>query len=475
MMELQVQLAAPKKSKQRTKVRGSRVVPQIWNTVATPETDLACGELIAECKRRRLEMLARLGQEPLQSRRRAKLIRAYCRSESARIATLWIVAEARGELWGDNTKWTARRVVEQGRLLALDVAGADPVRVYPAERGNAESRPVFSFGCWDQARHTLAHDAVKATARLPNWMFLYNGGAPAMLDWVRQKLPDAAVVLTTDFPKCFPLLPWQLVETALPLSRRATEALLFQPWNKAKVIGFGMKKKAKPDWGALFTYATEADGSFREKDGVGNCACEIGVGRGIPPGSVLSALAAQLALLSMIKEVKALNATGVEKGLFADNLIIILRDASLEGPVRDGLRKLAETYFDQQLAHVFCRRIRRHNPKRFFTFVGRYLRVKHKTLQVWAPPAHCDRIVDRVLGDLGSIKTFDGLRRPVRRIEGFVRHHNGAPNAVRAALRAALLVGAGAEQLKDSANGQTADELAVGEATQSHEPSVPPT
>jgi hypothetical protein len=284
-------------------------------------------------------------------------------------------------------------------------------------------------------------------------MFQYNGGAAAAMRWVSERLPHAKQVLVTDFPKNFLLLPWQLVKDGLPLSERATEALLFEPWKRARARGFGLKT-AKPHWANLFLGNIHVgDHEDVGHAGLSHCACEIGAGRALPPGSVLAPFAAQIGLMRIIQGAPELHADGVEIGLISDNLIILLNDKALEGPVRHGLEAMALKYFDAATAHQFCKRTTTHNPKKFFRYIGRLLREKKGETQFLALPEHCDRIIMSILGDLSEAKTVDDLRRPLRRARGFLIHHGAAPNAAAAIIHAVLYTGAHAEQLAAKASG----------------------
>ncbi len=459
-MQLAAKLATPKHAAlHHSKIAPKEMIPGAWRNIEVPETEDECAALIDECKARRVEMLRRLvGVSTIH--RAKKMIRAYSRSESARVATLALVADKRGETIAPKPLWTARKIVEAGRKMSLEaVVPNQRVWVQPSEGGVPESRPVFQFTTWDAARQTLAHDALKAAIQLPKWMFQYNGGEAAAKRWVKARLPQARLVLVTDFPKNFLLLPWQLAEDGLPLSRRATEALLFEPWKRARARGFGLET-AKPKWGPLFLGNIQmGDHEGVGHAGLNHCACEIGAGRGYPPGSVLASFAAQVVLQLILESVPELHVDGVEIGLISDNLIIILNDKALEGPVRNGLAAMALKYFDAAVTHQFCKRTITHDPKKFFRYIGRLLR-KHKgDTQVLALPEHCDRIIMRVLNDHAAAKTHDDLRKAVRRLKGFLVHHGASPNAVDAVLRATLYTGAFAEQLPNKPIGWDAGDL----------------
>lgn len=414
------------------------LVPSSWRRLDPPSNEDECAQLIQECELRRADMQRRLRGRAKTARRRdvKKAVRAYCDAHSAKIACMAEALCALGVKVGAGTSWPLARVVREALTLKIEGECHGPIVLQPSEYGNLESRFVFSFrNPRERARQILAHDALKAASPLPDWLFLYNGGERAAFNWLKERLPRAKRVLVTDFPKCFPLLPWHAVEDGLPLTREATRSLLFRPWKAVEVVGLGPMKPV-PSFGAVFFgYAVHPTDAI----GIPNCAGEIGHGRGIPPGAVLSPLVAQIVLHEMLMEALR-DFAGVEMGLFADNLIILLPDEKLVGPVRRRLCKLAAQYFDSSVAAEFRQRTRCINRQEGFRYLGRFIDTRGKRVRADALPEHCERLLYRILSDLEGVQGLEGLPRSYARMRGFAARHGCGNVAAAGVAHAALTI-----------------------------------
>lgn len=409
-----VQLAA------RTKL----FVPPALRSIVTPQTEQECVTAIAECEVRERQMQRALRQMSGRPRNAIKkAVRFYCTADCAKVAKLvQELRRAKVEV-GKDKFWTARQVILVARaLLRWDGPVIGPVQVRPF-RLDLKTRPVFRF-CHpvERARQQLAHSALRAVAPLQPWAFLYNGGEAAALDWMRKRMAGAKAVLVTDFPSCFALLPWQVVENGSLLSKGASRSLLFDPWKQAKLTWPGPDK---PDSiGRAFVSDTIS---------VSNCAHEIGAGRGIPPGAVLSPIVAQFALQDMLTEELLAQFPSIEIGLFADNLVILLPDEKLIAPVLDRLTALATKHFDSIVAHEFRGRTLTYEPGAAFKVLGRMAIWKRGRISFEPLRGHCDRLIERVGGDLATSNFQTAIQRAV----GFASRHNGAKAATLTVMRIA--------------------------------------
>lgn len=331
-------------------------------------------------------------------------------------------------------KWTPQRIVALGCRLKAEISRGDAVIVHPLRFGEPDSRLVFDFSTYDKARHALAHEVCRALTPLPDWMFLYNGGDAASQRWMNEHLRGAKLVLLTDVPKCFPLLPWQLVGNGLRLPSKVCQALLFDPWKSARVRGLGFEGAEQPSWEELILGKNAPMGSL------GSCVGKIGIGRGIPTGSALSSLAAQVALQHVLSptHLAEAHAEGVAMGLLADNLIFCLSDEKSESSIREALHRSVSNHFDPLVAHELCRRITPHDPAKAFRYLGRLVRLDNDAPVYDAVPDHCDRLVRNVVDDVMKAKMPDHLVRPVLRILGFANFNNAGPNTAKAIIQASL-------------------------------------
>ncbi len=409
------------------------MIPHDWMHVSAPASQEAAALIIADCREKHREILRRMRSLPASvgRNRRKKLTRQWFHCQSARIGSYVLAIEKRGRTIGEGAD-QPMQVIENGLSLAPEADRGDTMIIQPADPdpSNEASRTICRFGDWDYARQRQAHDILKALTVLPPELFQYNGGEPAALQWMGRELQNAAVVLTTDFPKCFPLLPWELVENGLLTSRKVTRALLFEPWKRVKVKGFGPWKMGQWYWPAFYGGTTIGP----------DCAVEIGSGRGIPPGSALSSLVAQAVLHQMLGE-DVFKLEGVRFGLWADNLVILLASRELEAPVLDGLAEMAKKHFDNSVMELFLQRTTSHLAGEAFVFLGRRMRVRRGELRLEALPEHNLRIVCRVLDDLASAQKWDDFDKPTRRLIGYAIRHGIAPSAANAVIQGAISIG----------------------------------
>lgn len=411
------------------------IIPRRWECVPTPLTASEAVVTIEQCKLRRREILRRIREAAVTANwsKRRQLVRIYLWSQVARVA-VWAEVQARRKVPNADPIST----VLDGRGLDASAPGRYPMAIIPVFQGE-KRRPVCHFANWDKARHTIAHEALKAVATLPPWQFQYNGGEPAAKRWLHAEVPNAKLALTTDFPVCFPLLPWQQVEGCLPFSRQVTRSLLFDPWNGARVVGFN-DVKGGSDVGLIFT------GSLGE--GFHVCAGEIGRERGIPPGSALSSLVAQVTLHLILGEVAAMD--GVRLGLYADNLIVLLADPSLEALVRNSLADMAEHHFGHIIAAELRQRTLACKPGDAIKYLGYAIRWQREMLKLDASSEHIARIGGRITYDLGRAASVRDLKRPIARLRSFADRHGCSPAAAEAVLGWAMQVGAAAKHIDRS-------------------------
>ncbi|MCC6786266.1 MAG: hypothetical protein IT547_00360 [Hyphomonadaceae bacterium] len=414
-------------------------------SITVPSTEGRCLVLISDCLAQDRKVRAKLRQLASGSKHKLKkALRHYCRADYAKVAAL-TTELARDDIKVGGTKekkWTAQRALEEARKLSVCGQSVGKVVIRPILL-EEKLRPVFKFfDPMDRARQRLAHNALKAATIFPPWMFLFNGGERAAITWLAEHLPKARAILVTDVPSCFALLPWQMVENGSLLPRRAIRSLLFDPWKRAKIAWPGPERPNS--LGEAF---------LRGAIGASNCADEIGAGRGLPPGAVLSPIVAQLVLQKMLAENLLCEFPGIEIGLLADNLVILLPDKNLATLVIDRLTMLALNHFDDIVAHEFRRRTDAFKPGEAFKYLGRLIRVKNKRVSMDPLPGHRERLFESVCNDLGQAKSIEDFDRPVRRMVGFASRHGGSPATTLTVMRVAAAMADEASRYRDGLHG----------------------
>lgn len=116
--------------------------------------------------------------------------------------------------------------------------------------------------------------------------------------------------------------------------RRVTQGLLFMPLEQMNSILTQAPEKesnGRPKWRARHPRANHAWASGAHIH-VATCARGFTEGFGVPPGSPFSGIASQAVLRPVLEAIENA-AEGVEAGFYADNLIILLPDASAKNAV----------------------------------------------------------------------------------------------------------------------------------------------
>lgn len=420
------------------------------NLASATESDYA--SVIAQCitiRRRMLQRMSeRLPSEPHRTQER--VTRWYFLSEPARVATLHDILRRRRVEFGPGGRLSYRDIVELGRALDVFHATSDPIRVGGVHRRNGDTRSIFCLSHLDCARHRLASDALRATARLHPRLFLYSGGEQSLRRWLEASLRDTQAVLTTDFPDFYLSLSRERLTSVTPLPRRVTKALLEIPLIKTtpkdanqeqprQVYPSGLSRK-------VHCWCSFADWLSAQR----TCAQALRDGWGILPGSPLSQITSQVVLHHIVVQLEDA-AEGIEVGCYADNLIILLRDRYAKDVVIEALGQAVRDVIRDDCQKELLGRIRADDPRRGFEFL-RY-RVKQTRSEVRFSASRSDwegvdnRFLDEV--DLHDMDTV--VERMLNRTRPLINDGACLRHPLRAAFRAGSVLGEPAFSAKSNA------------------------
>lgn len=404
----------------------------------------ACAYAVGLCTRANEQMLRRMADAvpSLSKRERTRLVRQYLCSESARVATLYRALHHRRREIGSG-RWSWQALISIGRRLDVFQPEHDPIRVGFIDRKWGDPRTVFCHSDLDYARHLLAAKAFRAVHRFHPRQFTYAGGDAGAMRWLQASLHQAELVMTTDFPDFFLSLKQERL-TSVALPRRVTEAMLIGPFQGLKVS----PKQASPSVGGAIiapcTLSKGASGWCSLQDWyhhVGTCPGGLGDGWGIPPGSPLSQLYSQAGLQLIIERIEA-EIEGIECGCIADNLIILLRDASAKAVVERKLAQAVRDVIRDDCQKELLRRIVPRKPKAGFNFIGRNIRLlKSGGVRIKSLKQDWDAVEVRLLGELANERPVHDEGSLITRLSARVSRFENDPISHREALRCALRVG----------------------------------
>lgn len=406
--------------------------------------------LINACLRAREVTLRRLGDAKNQMSRRdqARAARSYLGDEPIRVATLFLSLRKRRVSIGPNSRWPWSSIVETGRRLNAFDSAHRPLRVAQIERsGGADPRLIFCLSHVDYARHRLAAEVARALFIPHPRQFVCTTGELGLATWLRERLPETQLVLATDFPRFFLSLNRQRLMSVTPMPRRVTEALLCEPFagtgSAPAKTGLGVNGRViAPNNLTRATLGWISVEDWFELSAT--CAEGLRDGWGIPPGSPLSQVYSQAALHSIILAVENA-ADGVECGCFADNLIILLRDASAKAVVERALAQAVRDVIRDDCQKELLRRITPSTPSAGFQFIGYQIWLDGAAVRFGSSEGVWAALEDQLLAVAATDPTSLTENAVINRIVSRVRVLDNAPSvngrALGLAYRAARLAG----------------------------------
>jgi hypothetical protein len=246
-----------------------------------------------------------------QKERARRITRQFLRSYNARLVAVW---EANRSLPSH------RRIsFDQMRELANRInswIGSDEVahlRTLPKSRG--DFRPIVSFGIERRALQYLVHSALAAQANITERQYAHkgNGGRTEAISAVNRAINDGMKwALQGDIRNCFGSIEGTHLEAQLPLPHRVTQQVV-----RARHLTFDVNTERTPD-------VSPVNAADRGR-------------RGIPQGSAVSSLVAEIALAEFAR----IPSGNVRVIFFADDFLILTKTKREACAIEHTLRSAA--------------------------------------------------------------------------------------------------------------------------------------
>jgi hypothetical protein len=311
------------------------------------------------------------------------------------------------------------------------------VLLLPKERLNGKLRWVFSFGILEQTRSALLAKVAKmAWTPLPT-QFGARGGRPALETWLSDLLPEAALVVTTDFPDCFNRIKRSAVEVGLPFPRRVTKAALFSPMDRAKPY-LKKPKSNLPETDAIYNLSVDAVAESLPKGNVG-----------VPQGAALAQVASDMLIKDTLIAVEAA-VSGVRAGASGDNLIFILKDASQLASLKEALTSEASQRFSDHVIGGLSERIVAIPANKAFRFCGGTYRMKNGKLTRTTSQDRRENYALRFEQKLGAVKAQQDFQKLMESLKSWSAQQGACFQSKALAIELAALLGEMKPQPKPS-------------------------
>lgn len=363
-------------------------------------------ELIRRVQARNVYMLNALaaarGQRGLHSARR--LQRRYLLSFSAKLSA--VCRAWRGSKIAECDDAGIMDMVELARTLWPMQKSGEQARARPIWKRDGESfRIIHSLTLRQRAADKLAADAARCLVDVLPTQFNQKGkGIQKLEGWLVDWMPSVQTVITVDIPSCFDVVNRSSVVANLLLPQRVIEAALFDVMDNAK--------RLKDVLTGIYTN--------NDIHAVGTSAKK----RGIPQGSALAQLAADIEIDSVMRAIASVDAS-VHVAAHSDNIIILLEDDSWLGSVQSALTLAVTKQFGSNVTTALVHRIRYEKPASF-NFCRRTYRWRKGKLEKHLPADYIEQFSIRAmikLQDAASIGSSNGLSRCEASIRGFLVQH----------------------------------------------------
>jgi hypothetical protein len=337
------------------------------------------------------------------------LSRIILRSDSARIAAVAFAVNRKLPFLKDHPELPLA-IVKDGLALNMWEDSGESVTWKLYETTSGKPRPNYRFGFQEYARQHFARRVADPMADLHPNQFILRGGLPAIITWLNAEIPMTKVVLTTDVPSCFFSLIRERVEVDMPLPRAVTRSVLFDPMDRAMKSGFFLQEsKALSSSPNAYLYG-----------------CGVPPAWGIPRGSALASLAAEVSLKPILDAVDGA-AEGVRVATYGDNFIILAPSVKAAGACKLALLEAASERISAKAVAGLCTRIEMSTPNKGFRFLQSNFSLKNGVLQRRYPPGIEDAFAAKLWGDFIN-KDIDRVTA-VRRLKGFVNARSYDPKS----------------------------------------------
>ena len=394
-------------------LHGKHIWPSEWNSVSMPGTDADAIGLIKESTKRFATMTDAIRHEFKKGNRRraSRALRTALVSDSAKIASFAHAVSAR--LRPGPTPGIGLTIVQDSLSLDMWASPKEPVFWDVYEKVVGKQTINYSFGLLETARQFLCKRVVEAVAELSPRQFILQGSMVALVAWMNAHVPNAKVVWTTDIPNCFFVLNRGCVEAGMPLPGRVTRSVLFDAMDRAN--------KRAPAGGEGNTYPlTPSD-----------YGCGAGAW-GIPRGSALASLAAELCLRPILDAVEG-SAEGVMMAIYGDNIIILAPSKKAADVSIAALRNAALERISESAVNGLCTRIVRSTPAQGFAFVQSNFKLTKGVLRRRLSSEAIDAFETKILHGLHHNEFSRASAR--RKIDGWIAQSSFDPRATKLAVK----------------------------------------
>ncbi|MFN3778532.1 MAG: hypothetical protein ACK4SI_05980 [Brevundimonas aurantiaca] len=369
-------------------------------------------------KARRLNGLRAKSALPNHAKRR--IVRGLLADRYLVLAGLMEELADRGRPVGTKEGPTAEEAVEMASNLDLRAPTKEPVHLVPTLRRNGKLRWVYTFGLLEAARQRLLHQVSRAAAESHPAQFNVRGRAQ-LETWFGAVLPNAQLVITTDIPDCFNRIRKDVVGSGLPFSGQVMKAALFDTKGRAKPLK--PKLKSSP-------LKTEAIHCSNEQNTVPMSSPQ----RGIPQGSAFAQDVSDALIKEVLEAVEA-SASGVHAAAWGDNLIFVLKDASVLSQVQNALTSAVQARFGVDVIGELIDRIVERKATVPFFFCGRTYRFTKGKLRSTTPEDRIDNFGVRLEAKIADALQTGDPSPAVRSLSGWLSQNRDCPKVRKAALR----------------------------------------
>jgi hypothetical protein len=234
-----------------------------------------------------------------------RLSKHFLRSHNARCVAVWKAYRS--------LPWLRRRgkkstLVEIANTLNVWSKSNEEAIVLAKKKGDDDYRLVVDFWIANRARQYLVLGLLEATAELGPNQYLTRGGVPEAIKRVAELMAEGYIhCIEIDIKSCYPSFRAEKMDTALPLKKEViNNVIMARDYNMV------------PGGRLMYLYGPTADD---KGDPVALAERLVEARRGIPHGSTVSALVAEIVMASVLK---ALPGIGHVVN-YADNTLVMAK------------------------------------------------------------------------------------------------------------------------------------------------------
>ena len=330
-----------------------------WDNVVVPASDAEAAKLLNACRVRLDVMVAAVAKHKSAGKFREaqKLTRSVLRSQSAVLGSLASLPKKYRPDCGP------LMLVHIGLQMSMFEHSGDAHRVQliPKEEGDT-MRMVIMSSFREYARQRLALRLAAVLFTPSPTQFILQGGMPAVVKWLETNLTNYPFVITTDVPNCFFSLSRERVEAGVPLPGSVMKSVLFDVFAHLKM-----------------PHSRYGDGSHYYGQLHHDNEHGVHQGWGIPPGTALSCLSAEVIIHNLLRAVEQA-VDGVLAASYGDNIIILAPSKAARDACISSLLKAASLEFPPKVVDELRARVVSGPPKKGVKFLGSVFTVRKGTV-----------------------------------------------------------------------------------------------